>query len=145
MTLGERIKNFRHEEGLSQDALADKLNVSRQSITKWENNNGVPDIDNLIALRKLMGISLDELVMGEKGEGASAIKKQATNQRKQNSTLCLLSAMLFGLASVLWIISCVLNIIEGNDIAAIANALCVGILMIPIKKNLKRYFEIKEQ
>ena len=66
MTLGERIKNYRQRAGLSQEQLAEKINVSRQAVTKWENDSGMPGIDNLISLSKVMGISLDELVMGEK-------------------------------------------------------------------------------
>ena len=77
MTLGERIKNYRKELGLSQEELAEKINVSRQAITKWENDSGIPDIDNLISLSKIMGILLDELVMGEKENDISDIKRSA--------------------------------------------------------------------
>ena len=60
MTLGEKIKNCRQKLGLSQEQFAEKINVSRQAITKWENDSGIPDIDNLILLSKVMGVSLDE-------------------------------------------------------------------------------------
>lgn len=145
MTLGERIKKYRRMEGLSQDLLAEKLNVSRQAITKWENDNGVPDIDNLIALSKLMGISLDELVMGENEESFSVIKKEVTNQRNENSATCLISVIGFSVAVFCWVISFILNIANGNDFLAILNAICIGLLIVPITKNLKKYFEIKEQ
>ncbi len=68
MNLGERIYTLRIERNLSQGDLADALDVSRQSISKWENNNSVPDLDKLVKLSALFGVSLDELVKGEKPE-----------------------------------------------------------------------------
>lgn len=145
MTLGERIKKYRHVEGLSQDELAERLNVSRQAITKWENDNGVPDIDNLIALSRLMEITLDELVMGEKEENVSIITQEVTYQRKQNSNTCLFSAILFSFVAFCWIISCILNVLNGNFDAAMINGVTIIISTILIIINLKRYFILKEQ
>ena len=145
MTLGERIKRYRQMQGLSQEELAEKINVSRQAITKWENDNGIPDIDNLIALSKIMGITLDELVMGEKEEDALLFKKEVANQRTKNYRRYLISAICFSFAVVCWVISCVLNIVNGNDVAAVVNALNVVILSITIGLSLRRYFEIKGQ
>ena len=68
MNLGERIYTLRTERNLSQGDLADALDVSQQSISKWENNNSVPDLDKLVKLSALFGVSLDELVLGEKKE-----------------------------------------------------------------------------
>ena len=65
MTLGERLAHLRNREGLSQDALAEKLGVSRQSVSKWENNVSTPDLDRLVKLGEVFGVSLDELVKGE--------------------------------------------------------------------------------
>lgn len=143
MTLGERIKRYRQMQGLLQEELAEKLNVSRQAITKWENDNGIPDIDNLIALSKIMGMTLDELVMGEKEEDALLLKKEVANQRTKNYRYYLISVIGFSFAVVCWVISCVLNIVKGNDVAAVVNALNVVILSIPIGLSLRRCFEIK--
>ena len=66
MNLGERIYEFRNEKNLSQGDLADRLDVSRQSISKWENNMAVPDLDKLIKLCDVFEISLDELTGREK-------------------------------------------------------------------------------
>ena len=60
--LGESLYHFRKKANLSQEDLAEKLGVSRQSISKWECGESLPDTENLIALSKLYGISLDELV-----------------------------------------------------------------------------------
>ncbi|WP_338471664.1 helix-turn-helix transcriptional regulator [Niallia sp. XMNu-256] len=66
MTLGEKIKEFRKKTGLSQEQLADKLSVSRQAITKWENDRGIPDITNLQCLANLFDVSIDSLINNSK-------------------------------------------------------------------------------
>lgn len=62
MTLGQKIKMMRQQKELSQEGLANLLGVSRQAITKWESDRGIPDIDNLKALADLFGMSIDELI-----------------------------------------------------------------------------------
>ena len=65
MSLGEKIREHRKQAGLSQEQLAEKLNVSRQAITKWETDKGIPDVTNLIAISDEFGVSLDELIKGD--------------------------------------------------------------------------------
>lgn len=65
MSLGEKIREQRKQAGLSQEQLAEKLNVSRQAITKWETDKGIPDVANLIAISDEFGLSLDELIKGD--------------------------------------------------------------------------------
>ena len=62
MTLGERISYHRNRLGLSQGELAGQMNVSRQAVSKWETDGSLPDLDRLIALSGLFGLTLDELV-----------------------------------------------------------------------------------
>ncbi len=62
MTLGQRIQELRKQHNLSQEALGEKLGVSRQAISRWEMDGAVPEVDKLIAMSKLFGISLDELL-----------------------------------------------------------------------------------
>ena len=64
MTLGERLARLRNQKGLSQDALAEALGVSRQSVSKWETDASIPELDKLVRLSGLSGVSLDELVSG---------------------------------------------------------------------------------
>ena len=66
MSLGERIYKLRTEKEMSQGDLADALEVSRQSISKWETNSSVPELDKLVKLSRIFGVSLDELVLDEK-------------------------------------------------------------------------------
>ena len=68
MTLGERIYRLRTEKEMSQGDLADALEVSRQSISKWETNGSVPELDKLVKLSEIFGMSLDELVTGKETE-----------------------------------------------------------------------------
>lgn len=69
MTFAEKLKTLRKANGMSQETLAEKLCVSRQAVTKWETEGGTPDIDNMIAISKLFGITVDEL-LSEKIETA---------------------------------------------------------------------------
>ena len=62
MNLGETIYRLRTKAGMSQDALANALDVSRQSVSKWENNAAVPELDKLMKLSEIFGVTLDELV-----------------------------------------------------------------------------------
>jgi len=62
MMLGEKIKEIRKKFGFTQEELAEKLNVSRQAVAKWETEAGVPDTENLKALSKLFGTSIDTLL-----------------------------------------------------------------------------------
>ena len=73
MTLEEKIKHYRKQAGLSQEKMAEKIGVSRQAITKWENGTGTPDIANLMAIADLFQISVDELLSNEKSEKSSLI------------------------------------------------------------------------
>ena len=66
--MGQRIVRLRTQAGLSQDALAEQLGVSRQSVSKWETDGSIPDLDKLVKLSKVFGVTLDELVKGETGQ-----------------------------------------------------------------------------
>ena len=65
MTLGQRIQTLRKENKLSQEYIADSLNVSRQAVSKWENDLSAPDTENLIALARLLDTDVAYLATGE--------------------------------------------------------------------------------
>lgn len=65
MTLSEKILHLRKQNGLSQEAFAEKLGVSRQSVSKWESGAAVPDVDKVIAMSEIFGVSTDELLKNE--------------------------------------------------------------------------------
>ena len=80
-TLGKRIAELRREKGLKQDELAEKLNVSPQAVSKWENDQTCPDISLLPDLAKILGVSVDELLSGKK-EDVPAVRMLPESERK---------------------------------------------------------------
>ena len=62
MTFGEKLASIRKQANMTQNDLAEKLEVSRQAITKWESGKGFPDIDNLQKLSAIFSVSIDELI-----------------------------------------------------------------------------------
>lgn len=73
MTFGDRIAIFRKAKSLSQEELANILNVSRQAVYKWEANQSTPELEKLIAMTSVFEVSLDELVTGEKQQGQEVV------------------------------------------------------------------------
>jgi len=78
MSLGETIYRLRTEKNLSQGDLAERLEVSRQSVSKWENDSAVPDLAKIVKLSEVFEVSLDELVKGER-----ALQEQEISQRPE--------------------------------------------------------------
>lgn len=79
-----RLYELRKKQGLSQEELAEKLGVSRQAVSKWERSEASPDTDNLIALAKIYGLSLDELIFGEKQSDATEGKAEEKSEAAEN-------------------------------------------------------------
>ena len=65
MTIAEKLKEARKQAGLSQEQLAEKLSVSRSAVAKWESGKGIPDVENLKGISKLLNISIDYLLDDE--------------------------------------------------------------------------------
>ncbi len=82
MALGDRIQQLRKATGISQEQLAEQLDVSRQSISKWELNDAVPEISKIIVLSELFSVSIDELLKDGNTKNSG---KTSTN--KTTSTL----------------------------------------------------------
>lgn len=68
MDFNNRLYQLRKQKGLSQEELANRLNVSRQTVSKWEVGDSTPDMEKLIAMSDLFDVSLDKLVMGKEDE-----------------------------------------------------------------------------
>ena len=83
MTLGERICQYRVQRRLSQQEVAEKLEVSRQSVSKWETDGAVPELDKLVKLCELFEVSLDELVRGEKSQELDAEAPEASEKGQE--------------------------------------------------------------
>lgn len=70
MTFGEKLFQLRKATGLSQEELADKLNTSRQAVSKWENNNGYPETEKIIMISKVFQVNLNDLLLDEQEVGS---------------------------------------------------------------------------
>ena len=83
--LGKKLYELRKKSGLSQEEFADKLNVSRQAVSKWERGETLPDTENLITIAKLYGVSLDELIdNGVKPENDKQEEVKSENANQDN-------------------------------------------------------------
>ena len=85
MTLGENIVRLRTEKGWSQGDLADALDVSRQSISKWETDSSIPELDKLLRLSELFGVTLDTLVRGESSEQEDTASEDSRSARPESA------------------------------------------------------------
>ncbi len=81
MTIGEKIASLRQKAGLSQEVLAEKMDVSRQSVSKWEMNQALPQIDKVLLICELFGVSADELL-----RDTVELKKDETEKNKYFGT-----------------------------------------------------------
>ena len=89
MNLGEKIYELRKQQNLSQEELGDKLNVSRQTISKWERNESTPDLDKIVPLCDLFNLSVDELLQ---------VKKIEKSKSEMQKLLRISSVILFAIA-----------------------------------------------
>lgn len=133
MTLGEKITKLRTSRNMSQGDLAEQMNVSRQSVSKWETNTSVPDLDKLIAMSDIFNVTIDEMVKGEdkkapsdKSSGENTVQ---TLGRTQMITGCIL--LTAGLVGAL--ISLAVSIVL--IVPSLYLALC-GILCLTVKKHI---------
>lgn len=109
MNLGDKIYTLRKQHGLSQEELGDKLNVSRQTISKWERNESTPDLDKIAPLCALFDLSADELLQDK-----PQIEKQTELETKTVKTKRYFNIRL-----------------------AAALILCAAILAIPLMQELR--------
>lgn len=87
MELGKQIKKYRSEKALSQDALAEKIYVSRQTISNWENDKSYPDVNSLVLLSKVFNVSLDQLIKGDMEKMTEQINNSADRKEYEHLSL----------------------------------------------------------
>ena len=100
MEIGKKLKNARIEAGLTQEKAAEKIDVSRQTISNWENEKSYPDIISVIALSDLYSVSLDELLKGD--QKMAEHLEESTNVVK--STQKLIGAIILNAVTVILLI-----------------------------------------
>lgn len=136
MTLGENIYNHRKRIGMSQDGLAERLGVSRQSVSKWETDTAVPEVERLVAMSKIFGITLDELVKGEKAplpdtdRRAEAVTAEPTFPMRK-----IAGTILFCFAFLTFLVLTILGGVLSGLIFASPFALCGAVCFI-FKKRI---------
>ena len=101
MTVGERLLNLRKEKRLSQEELANILDVSRQTISKWETDQSTPDFDKIVPLCNYFGITTDELLTGREN-----IKEANKDDRKKRFAKNIAISVGMYILSVISIILC---------------------------------------
>lgn len=87
MELGKQIKNCRQEAKLSQEELADRIYVSRQTISNWENDKSYPDVNSLVLLSEVFQISLDKLIKGDIDIMKEVIQKEEVTKLNHYGTI----------------------------------------------------------
>ena len=116
MSFGENLINLRKQKGWSQDDLADNLNLSRQAISKWENDTSKPDIDNIKKISKVFSVTIDDLLNNDVVKDKAVtlnVKKQEKKERAINIVKCMIIAgiilyiinVIFKFASLLIIVN----------------------------------------
>ena len=100
MELGQHIKGHRARLGMSQEQLAEAIFVSRQTISNWETDRTYPDVQSLLLLSNLFGVSVDDLIKGDVEE----MKAVLTNEAKKLNGLSVVM-MVCGAAAVVWAVA----------------------------------------
>ncbi len=114
MNIGDMILKLRKEKGLSQEEVAEKLNVTRQTVSKWETGESKPDFDKIIPLCDLFSITTEELLRGKKLEEIKEEKVPKKDIKKERAKVLSICTFLYFL-SISWIIFMEsLNIIESE-------------------------------
>ena len=140
MTLGKRIAQLRMQRGISQIELAEQLAVSRQAISKWETDGSVPELEKLIQLSEIFGVTLDELV---KGEGAATpppapapepIPQPVPEPKAASNTQQIIGVILLCFGGLAWLLLTVMGAFLEGMIIASPFFLC-GLICLLVRRH----------
>ena len=120
MNLGERLFELRKAKNLTQDDVAEKLNVSRQTVSKWETDQSTPDFDKIVPLCELFEIGVDELLTGKKPVEEKNQENVLTKQevKEKSAKVVSSSVFLYFLAIIVLIVS--IPVLNMNPVLATA-------------------------
>ena len=129
-TIGEMISSLRKEKGMTQNELAEKMNVTDKAVSKWERDLSCPDINTISKLANILNVSVDELLQAKKKENSNTKLKDLIN------LIFKAVALAMGIAVV------VLNILDKIDTKSSIIMLgigiaCIGIYLLDEKENKK--------
>ena len=139
MALSETIYRLRTEHGLSQGDLAAELDVSRQSISKWETGSSVPELDKLVAMSRLFGVTLDELVLGvAQSDGAEGVKAPEPEakpvERGRSITQTIVGAVLLAVGALAFFLVTLLGGVLTGLVLALPFLLC-GVICLAVRRG----------
>jgi transcriptional regulator with XRE-family HTH domain len=141
MNLGENIYRLRSEHNMSQGDLADALEVSRQSVSKWENNSAVPELDKLVKMAHIFGITLDEMVTGAEAPPApkAEIPEPAPARSSRLTSAQILGIVLLVFSGLCFLVFTVVGIFVANLLLGLLIGLpflLCGLVCLLCKKNI---------
>ena len=123
MEIGKTIKQHRTELGWSQEVLAEKAYVSRQTVSNWETEKSYPDVHSLLILSDLFGVSLDELIKGDVAVMKEQVKSKDVRTFKKLQLIC-------GLGILLLIVTGMPLLEYGGAVGGVVwGALAVGVFL----------------
>ena len=134
MEIGKKLKDARMRSGFTQESVAEKVNVSRQTISNWENEKSYPDIISVIELSNLYSISLDELLKGD--EKMMEHLEESTNVVK--STRKLIGAILLNIITVILLITLSTFLPDRSYYLLVVFCLAVAISSVLLYQMIKR-------
>ena len=141
MNLRENIYRLRTQKNMSQGDLADALEVSRQSVSKWENNSAVPELDKLVKMAHIFGITLDEMVTGVEVPPApkAEIPEPAPARSSRLASAQILGIVLLVFSGLCFLVFTVVGIFVGNLLLwlliGLPFLLC-GLICLLCRKNI---------
>lgn len=145
MTLGQRLIELRKKENLSQEGLAEKLNVTRQTVSKWETDQSTPDFDKIVPLCEVFKITTDELFNGTKDTTEKVISEN-TEENSKKRTIGLVIGIFLYFISIVWIMISIpvllINPIVASSIflliCGIATCVLIYTRMVYRKEKIKK-------
>lgn len=116
-TIGEIISSLRKEKGMTQNDLAEKMNVTDKAVSKWERDLSFPDVNSIPKLAKILDISVDELLNAQKIE----------NKKTENKIDDIINTALIGVGIAMGICVAVTSILKQIDITSAITMLAIGL------------------
>ena len=138
MELGKTIKRLRTEQNWSQETLAEKAYVSRQTVSNWETEKSYPDVHSLLILSGLFGVSLDELVKGDVEIMKNTVKNEDAGRLKKLQLLgvLLMLALMFGVTAL---------VEYGGEFGRMLGCVLAGVLAVSIFLTFHRLEQVKQE
>ncbi len=145
MVIAEQIRNRRKDRGLSQEELADRIYVSRQTISNWETGRTYPDIESLLLLSSLFDVTVDELIKGDVENMRKTIDRDARRMRTLSwamtlFTVAAIAVMLCGLT--IWQWGFAPTMVSGLALTALAVIPAFEVERLKKKHDILTYAEI---